>query len=582
MPDYSQKPDNAFIDSATHYYEDMWRETHDKWRELDSFYNRDFSVWNNATDSERSRRPGYRPSKPTNIINHAADTQMSFTPKVHRGPVGRSQTREADADKLEPALAAILIDSAMQETDHPWKAAGKYLIHYGYVVFEGPFLEMGGGYEHDENCNPIRIRVPNPAHVLLDPTEREPSFAIKRSTMPAYRAYELSMEKKRTRKNAVEMDMSAYSEDQWQEIEVTECWSSSWHAVKVPEQGVLYVERNTLGFVPFTQGFAGFGMNPVSSSKKGPAHMAQGMLDPVMDTIRLQAQARTAKHQILMDNAFAPLVTTQDPQEIAAQMAQGDVLQGDPNDFRVLPMQQVQQWMFEVDREYDADMEEGTFNRSLGGFRQPGVTTVGQQAILSGAARQKFNLPGLQLEYCASIIASRVLQLVDKVDRLKGAIGGQGQILRKSWIKGNYNAKVVFEVIDPVLDLQRRQLGLQEVSMNLKDYETYWEEDAHVTNVSERWKRLDRQMARTNPAVAAKFAELAAEEIGIDDLFEGEEEAQTGPPVNGGTPANVLDRIMNPGTENEAVRQLRQPLTDQVAKPGPVPPEALTGGGPLG
>ena len=93
MPDYSQKPDNAFIDSATHYYEDMWRETHDKWRELDSFYNRDFSVWNNATDSERSRRPGYRPSKPTNIINHAADTQMSFTPKVHRGPVGRSQTR---------------------------------------------------------------------------------------------------------------------------------------------------------------------------------------------------------------------------------------------------------------------------------------------------------------------------------------------------------------------------------------------------------------------------------------------------------------------------------------------------------
>ena len=103
-----------------------------------------------------------------------------------------------------------------------------------------------------------------------------------------------------------------------------------------------------------------------------------------------------------------------------------------------------------------------------------------------------------------------------------------------------------------------------------------------MTNVSERWKRLDRQMARTNPAVAAKFAELAAEEIGIDDLFEGEEEAQGGPPVNGGTPANVLDRIMNPGTENEAVRQLRQPLTDQVAKPGQVPPEALTGGGPLG
>ena len=578
MPDYSQKPDSAFVDSAVAYYEDLWRETHDKWRELDSFYNRDFQVWNNTADSERLRRPNYRPSKPTNIINHAADTQMAFTPTVHRGPVGTSKTRETDADSLEPALASILIDSAMKETDHPWKVAGKYLVHYGYAVFEGPFLEMPKSYVHDRDCNPIRIRVPNPARVLLDPTEREPSFVVKKSMMPAYRVYELSLEKKRTRKSAVEFNLDDYAEDVWQEVEIVECWSDKWHSVKAADQGMIYVERNTLGFVPFTQAFAGFGMSPVDMESSGPASLAQGMLEPIIDAIRLQAQARTAKHQILMDNAFAPLVTTQDPQEIAAQMAQGDVLQGDPNDFRVLPMQQVQQWMFQIDREYEEDMEEGTFNRALSGHREPGVTTVGQQAILSGSARQKFNLPSLQLEYCASIIASRILQLVNTVDRLEGAIGAAGHVLKKAWIKNNYNAKVVFEVLDPVLDLQRRQLGLQEVSMNLKDYETYWEEDAHVTNVSERWKRLDRQAVRTNPQVAAKFAQLAAEEIGIDDMFDPTEGEQAGGGGQAGMTEPALDRILNPGTENEAVRQLRQPLTDQVAKPGRVPPEALTGG----
>jgi len=61
-------------------------------------------------------------------------------------------------------------------------------------------------------------------------------------------------------------------------------------------------------------------------------------------------------------------------------------------------------------------------------------------------------------------------------------------------------------------------------------------------------------------------------------MFDETEGEQAGGGGQAGMTEPALDRILNPGTENEAVRQLRQPLTDQVAKPGRVPPEALTGG----
>ena len=67
-----------------------------------------------------------------------------------------------------------------------------------------------------------------------------------------------------------------------------------------------------------------------------------------------------------------------------------------------MEMQQLPGWMFESEQWLDKDMELGTYSRTLAGIRDQGVSTVGQQAILSTSAMRKFVAPSKQLEHLAS------------------------------------------------------------------------------------------------------------------------------------------------------------------------------------
>ena len=153
-------------------------------------------------------------------------------------------------------------------------------------------------------------------------------------------------------------------------------------------------------------------MEPTNESNQNPSYMAQGLLDPIMDSIKIHAQGMSAKHRLLMDEAYKPRGTEGDATEYQNALATGGILQGKRDDYWILEGQKIERWMFETGREIDSDIEDGSYTRSLAGRRQSGVDTVGQQSILDNAANRKFSVVSTQLEHTGSVVSSNIMQLV--------------------------------------------------------------------------------------------------------------------------------------------------------------------------
>ena len=133
---------------------------------------------------------------------------------------------------------------------------------------------------------------------------------------------------------------------------------------------------------------------------------------------------------------------------------------------------------------------------------------------------------------------------------------------------------ISFDLVDPVLQLQQRQLGLQEVAAGLKSMETYWAADAKLEDASGERKRLLMDWVRKNPMIHQALAMEVAREEGIESLVEramamaegeGQPGAAGGAPILGpdGMP---LDQTMGGG----AGGGMRQGLTPDTINPSQI------------
>lgn len=559
-----QRPTAESIDELYAHLTQSWSKAHNNWRTVDDYYHRRFQVWKRGTEPEQ--RSQYIPSKATNIIDHAADTQLAYEPRVHRFPTGRADNRESRADSVEKGLKAVLDNAALFEMSLPWKQIGRHLLHYGYAIAEGPVLDwrnapdsLGDDEQPERFWNPVRIRAIHPTRVLLDPMEKQPEFAIKKS-----RIYYSRLQDLLTRASNKGIKVAAFDgkkKGPWDQVDIIEYWSKKYHAIKVTAGNILWVEANTWGFIPFSHAFAGFGMEPADEQQYDPSYLAVGLLWPVLDGLKLSAQRMSAQHTLLMDRAYAARGTTGDPSEVAEQMARGEFISGEKGSVWVVEANEVNSAMLQVGMEVDRDIEQGTYSKSLAGMKEPGISTVGQQAILSTAAQRKFASPAIQLQHMASVVSSNTLRLVSNSKRIGGVIGADGHFLRATDIGNDYNVKTTFEVVDPILELQRRELGMREVQMDLKSDTTYWEEDARREDISGERVRLIQMKVRNAPGVIAALAAEEARQMGLEkelaDAMDVEATVPGGP--NG---RSVIDEVTTP-----QVRRTREGLTPNTAKP---------------
>ena len=597
---FEDEPDANIIDQYRSHLKEVWTNAHRKWEQYDAYYFRTYSVWEGA---EAHSRPGWlKPARPTSLVDNAVDHQLASEPTPHRNPARQSEESRNNADRVEEGLKAILDEAALLEPALTWKQQGKNLVHLGYSIHElgldSNVLQRrseepprGDDSEEDYRANmrlyehyrrtamPFRTRSPHPARILLDPWEKKPRIAIRHARRFSQDLHELTVARKNRGRQA---DVWEVRNNRPFELILTdEYWTECWHAMMVSGyvagtgreynnmKRLLFVEKNTWGFVPYSHAYAGFGQEPTNSDRIDPANLAVGILDPVISDIRAQAQAVSGRHNALMDASFNPIGTRMGADELRDQLDQGDIIEmSDRSDVWRMDIPQLPRWMFQTEEWLSRDIEEGTFSRALAGVREQGVSTVGQQAILSTAAGRKFVAVSRQLEHLASVASSQILQLIDLLD-LNLTI--KGKIIRPSYIESDYSVNISFDLVDPVLQLQQRQLGLQEVQAGLKSMETYWSSDARLEDASGERKRLLMDWVRKNPMIHQALAMEVAKEEGIESLVERAlSMAQGGDEGGGAGAAPILGPDGMPMDQTMGQDQLRQGLTPSTINPSQI------------
>ena len=405
-------------------------------------------------------------------------------------------------------------------------------------------------------------------------------MGVRHDYRTAYDLYLLTKTRadQRTRGRSVEVDVYDYEENPYKMVQCDEYWSEQWHAMATTAGEMLFVERNSWGFIPYAHAFAGYGQEPTEQEEFNPSFLAVGILDHARDTLKAQAQESAARHNAVIEAAFNPMVTTGDAAELQEQRARGDILEvSSRGEVGWMEVQQLPRYVFESEAWIDKDLELGTYARSLAGVREQGVSTVGQQAILSTAASRKFATAAKQLEHLASRSGQHILRLIDT---MKLSLMVEGHEISPTDIEKDYQVKVAFELVDPVLQFQARELGLREVQAGVKSKETYWSADARLEDATGERHRLLVDAIREDPMIQRILAKEAAREEGLLDLLQREEQLQEQEAAQG-MPGeqSMVDSMMGggPGIGPGGVpgggpggRPTRQPVTPNTARPSPV------------
>ena len=600
------KPTVELIQKHRKYLSDLWSNCHSKWETIDSYYNRTFKLWPDGMD----RPDWYLPMRPRALVDHAVDHQLAFEPLVHRAPAGVGEEHKRRADKLEPALKAIMDEAQLQEPNLTWKQVGKHMLLYGYAVVEDgldtttmqsrrdeakksrsePQEDFEGRmrlWEHrKKTMMPFRTRAVHPARVLLDPLKKEPRMAIKHTYRLSQDLAELTRARadQRGKGRPVEVKLWEVEDNPFEMVLCDEWWSDCWHALATDAGELLFVEKNVWGFVPYAHAFSGYGQEPTSISEIDPSHLAVGLLDHALESLKAQAQAVAGRHNALMEATFNPMVTTGSADELQDQLSRSDIVEvANRGEVGRMEMQQLPGWMFESEQWLDKDMELGTYSRSLAGVRDQGVSTVGQQAILSTSAMRKFVAPSKQLEHLASRSAEHILQLIDVLDL---DLYVHGYDISSAEIERDYSVRISFELVDPVLQLQQREMGLREVQAGVKSRETYWNADARLEDATGERKRLLEDFVRSDPMVQKVLAQEVAREVGLLELLEKQRAKEEQSEMQGNGSGLLEQSILGgdlaagggggvPGMPPAAPaggpqRDIRQPLTPNVASPSRV------------
>jgi len=589
--------DRQDIDGLFKHLIDEWDDSRRHFKIQDAFYQQEYDVWPEVPREETKERTKYHSSRPTNAIDHAVDTQLAFDPSIHRPPAGTGVQHKEDADSIEPAAKGILDEAFTKQTTHPPKQAGRQLLLYGYTPWAGPIWsemdkplapvqgrgETNEDFERREEAfhvqekfhNPLDFFVPGPAEVLMDWRLRHPPIAIYHKRFAAHELETLSSDKVARKQADYEWHIGENG-DPYEEIEAYEVWTAFYRSLwTVQNQTHIFTQVNWTNWQPFCHGFAGFGQMPTDPTRQDPRFMCKGLLDPIMESIRMRDQRLIGQHALAMKAAWVKQGTTGDPQAVARQ-AQADMYQGDANLLWWERPPEIPQWMFQHGSEVDDDIEQGSFTLALGGFRQTGVSTVGQQAILSGAANKKFAGPIKQLENLVTVSTQGLLTLVLNLSRVTNRTGldiGEYSI-KATKLHNNTNVKVEFKQIDPIAALQEREQAQNEYQMGLLDKAGYWSVARKEDATSIR-KGLVRDRVEELPRVKTLADAAALREFGYRDLARkleeealggGDEETIFGPngqPIStpasrggggggggGGAPLNPLNQGLTPQNFN--------------------------------
>ena len=591
MPHGEPKPTAKTIDDLATHLLAIWETTHKEWDTKLSYYDGTFPLW---PEHLTKLRPSFHPPTATSKIDGAVNSLLAVIPQVHRITSG-GKREEARGDKIEPWMSAILEATAQGQPIPHIRQSKQNLMLLGWTVLEGPTLDNATPpeepkrkasegeeawklrdrrWEHErKQWMPFEITVPVPKTVLLDPFEGVPQVAVKKGRWYA-KDLEALLEKKKSRKyfeTEVLDFITQGSKNPYEQVPCEEYWTIYWHAMKGP-QGILFVEENIPGFIPFSHCFSGWGQsytgwkatedNDFSWAIKA---MSRGLLDGLFETLKLEAQGMTGLHEALIRAGMQKLVTPKPAHEVAEQ-AEGDIIgDTDPDDLKWLADPGVQAHVFQTIEGYGRKIDEHTFPSVLVGIRPEGLTTVGSHALLRKDAGSKFAPPMQAMGQMYTKVGRNILRLVDVLDE---EITAGGETIGPEAIQGNYAIDITFESSDPIIKFQEQEQARADVKEGLMSRETYFAIKGQEDATGEDRRILEDAVMRS-PRVQELLATVVEQGLGLADLRAQVAQLQgipggaprishqllgaDGQPINSGTPLGAVPTPEGSPQEAESV-----------------------------
>lgn len=552
--DPEPQPDAAHIARKRDWSLETWQRSRDQWSKVDAWLKGETPLWEVKGVNQHPGRPEVHPALAAAIVDHAVDNGMSYDPVVERIPASEKDRSQRNADKVEPFVRNALVAAGMEQPSLTFRQLLSNVTAYGYGVLEGAVInsidrprkpkQRSGETEDNfkkrlslyENRKktwlPFSIRAPHPSRVLLDPLNKRPQFAVKHQYWFAWQVEDYAKarveNRKRVGRDAIPVANEwklAPESNPMDSVLCDEYWTKDWHAFVVVEggssvsdvgQGMVFCERNVWGFLPFGHAYSGWGKELVANDRFDPSCLTVGILDPVMQSLKSHAMVITALTNYVIEGGFPRRGTRLDAQEATDQLRSDVMSLTNKDDIWNVDAPQLPQWLLQVLEVLAQDIELGTYARSLAGQRDAGVVTVGQQLILSGAAGRKFIAPMRQVEHLATICAGSVLRLVDVIGE---ELYCQGAKLSPAQIEHDYSVNVRFEMRDPVMHLQQKELALREWQAGAISIDDYWAV-AGYSDATEMRDRILLQRLRELPDMQMLMMERVSNRIGAQEMLE--------------------------------------------------------------
>ena len=535
------QPTVETIREVREYLLPLWRPSHADWEDVDSFLNGEYEVWvlpDGKPDTRAKNRRQFRPPTAHAKATNSTNQMLGYRPKFHRDQVGRGDVAVTDTSAIENWMDAVWHQATIEESSLAIKTAAWYGITLGYSILQldlnvagqpkkpgrqtANYAEALDQYNDQMvGFNPFRVLAPHPSTVLLPWDSKMPEMALVTGkwSSDSLRVMTEERARRKGKNRPLEVNIWDSSLGPYWEVGCEELWTLEWHAMRVVNGEMLFVERNWWEFVPFTHGFSGFGHLVTKGSEPAPYYLAQGIFPKVVrEAIRHQAQGMSARLDALAAATYPIEYTGRDPAWLAEQQAKSDIVGGEglrKDEVWYQDAPNLPQYLERASEWIDQSIERATISDLFGGFRPEGVATVGQHAMLTDQGQKNFTELAQQIDYMASVIAKNILRLFIKMDDSM-VIGGFK--LSPEQLRNNPQVGVTFEQMNLGMQLQLRELMAREEAQGLISKRTVRESGIRLEDEAGERERLLDQRLEESPLVAAHEDKVTALEMGKEEV----------------------------------------------------------------
>lgn len=546
MPSEKQPEANDILQEKTRL-QAVWQAAHDWWQEVDRYLQGEYPVWVNA--DEQTTRASYRTNQARTILEHVLDNVLPYKPRWNRDWAQQAKSKGDQADAVEEFVDVAWHDASLKELSLPAKTLGGHMIRYNYGILEAGFdpqeepkaPEKGAPdfiprqreyQERQKNFNPFSVTAPHPTTVLLPPYERRPSYAVKIDKWPARKLRQYLEDIKETdAENLVSVELLDDGIEPFEQLLITEYYNESWRAlVQGSTKGLLLLEANLSGIVPFRHAFGSFGHKfGGREDANDPRYLAQGFLWPVINPgedginlLQLRDQIISAKAELEFKAAYAPMVGPQELLETIARLLQqgANLLPGDIKTLGYLPVQQLPQYLADFQDRVERAIVEATISTVAFGERPVGVDTVGQHAMMLLVSSKRLVETLEQMAFMTGEVGEMWLQMLQAWDR---KVTIRGKSLEPEDLHGTCFIDASFPMIDEAVKQQRTQIGAELVKAGLKSRKRHWEEDQGITSVAQEREDIVEDAVLADPILATALADKKRQELQLQELYEEQE-----------------------------------------------------------